>query len=149
MPAYNPEQTEPKLGNPAADLRGIDRPKNQIPRLPAEVMKKYVVREARLPVFRERDLYTATGLIELSFKEHPGLHIGNLFNLNAGIADGAIMNEQRWADRQDLVDASIAMAVGGDPEEMRLMQKAIIDESFLNNGPQDGPIGLADWFLRY
>jgi hypothetical protein len=44
------------------------------------------VRESRLPEFRTRDLYTKAGLIELSFKEHPGLRIGNFFNLNAKIA---------------------------------------------------------------
>jgi hypothetical protein len=130
MPAYSPELSAPKLGASAADLRDIDKPKNQIPRLPLVMMQKYVVRESRLPVFRNLDLYTKAGLIDLSFKEHPGLRIGNFFNLNAKVAYNMIKDEELFAERQDLADTVLAMAVDGDTEEARLMQKAISDESF-------------------
>jgi hypothetical protein len=141
MPAYSPEPSAPKIGFSAADLRDSDKPKNQIPRLPLEVMQKYVVREPRPLSLRRRDLYTTAGLIDLSFKEHPGLRIGNIFNLNAKAAYNKIMDEERFADRQDLVDTTVTMAMTGDSEEMRLMQQAILDESFMS-WEHDGPVGI-------
>jgi hypothetical protein len=118
-----------------------DKPKNQIPRLSPEVMSRYVVYGKRLPVFRTRDLYTEAGLVDLALKEHPGLHIGNFFNLNSKIAYATAMNEAMFADRQDLVDTTLAMAAGGDGEESAAMQQALIDESF-ENGGQQGPVAV-------
>jgi hypothetical protein len=125
----------------AADLREIDKPRNQIPRIPAEMMQRYVVRESRLPVFRPRDLHTTAGLIDQSFKEHLGLRIGNFFNLNAKAAHEAIVNEQLLADRQELTDLAVAMAVGGDQEEAEAMQDAIKEKSFMS-GTKEGPAGM-------
>jgi len=135
MPVYSPELNLPKSDASAADLRDIDKPKNQIPRLPVVMMQKYVVRESRLPVFRTRDLYTKAGLIELSFKEHPGLRIGNFFNLNSKAAYDMIIDEQLFAARQDLVDTVFAMAAGGDPQEVDVMQQAILDSAFIRESP--------------
>lgn len=127
--------------SPEADLRDLERPRNQIPRLPVEMMKRYTVHEARLPEFRTVDLYTPAGLTDLAFKEHPGLRIGNIFNLNAKAAYAAIMDELRASNRQGLVDTTFAMAVGGDTEEGRLLQQAILDEEFMQAG-KDGPVGI-------
>ncbi len=139
MPAYSPAASTP--GTPAADQRDIDKPRNQIPRLPVEVMQRYVVREARVPVFRPRDLYTPSALIEMSFREHPGLHIGNFFNLNAGAALEKIRNEQFHADQRDLADTAITMAADGDTSEAEAMQQTILDESFFWAG-KIGPVGI-------
>jgi len=60
MPKYNP----PPKPNPAdedVDLRDVDKPKNGIIRLP-----KYTVQEKKPPVFRERDIYSRSGLAELA-----------------------------------------------------------------------------------
>jgi hypothetical protein len=136
-----PAKPGPGPAGAAADLRDIDRPRNQIPRLPVEMMQRYVVRETRLPVFRPRDLYTKAGLVELSFKEHPGLRIGNFFNLNAKAAYQAIVSEQLYADRMELTDLAVAMAVGGDTEEAEAMQDAIKEQSFMS-GMKEGPAGM-------
>jgi hypothetical protein len=80
-------------------------------------------------------------LVELALKEHPGLHIGNFFNLNSGLAYEAAMKDLMANERQDLVDTTLAMVVGGDKEEAAVMQQAIIDESF-EGGEQEGPVGL-------
>jgi len=135
MPVYSPEIYSSKSSTSAADLRDIDKPKNQIPRLPVVMMQKYVVRESRLPEFRTRDQYTKAGLIELSFKEHPGLRIGNFFNLNAKVAYDMMIDEQLYAARQDLVDTVFAMAAGGDPREIDVMQQAILDSAFIRESP--------------
>jgi hypothetical protein len=130
MPAYSVAPSPP-------NRREVDKPRNQIPRLSPEVMEKYVVREVRLPVFRTRDLYTKAGLIDLSFKEHPGLRLGNLFNLNANFAYDKIITEQLYAARQDLADTTFAMAAMGDKTELDAMQQAIIDDGF----NQESPVG--------
>jgi hypothetical protein len=141
LPAYASGKSGPGPADAAADLRDIDKPRNQIPRLPVEMMQRYVVRESRLPVFRPRDLYTTAGLIERSFKEHPGLRIGNFFNLNAKAAYQAIVSEQLYADRMELTDLAIAMAVGGDAVEAEAMQDAIKEQSFMS-GMKEGPAGM-------
>jgi hypothetical protein len=92
-------------------------------------------------VFRNVDLYTKAGLIDLSFKSHPGLRVGNFFNLNSGIAYEAAMSDQRMASRQDLVDTALAMAAGGDLTEAQAVQDSIIDESF-RAATQEGPVGV-------
>ena len=77
--------------------------------------------------------------------------------LSHGIADDALstvflavrspvliapaMNEAMFADRQDVVDTTLAMAAGGDTEEAAAMQQALIDESF-ENGGQQGPVAV-------
>jgi len=136
LPAYSA-----KPGSPAQDLRDVDKPRNQIPRLPVEMMQKYVVRESRIPVFKRYNLYTKAALVDLAFKEHPGLRFGNFFNLNAGAAYEMLMNEERLADRLDLVDTVLTMGAEGDASEAKAMQQAIIDESFLSAG-KVRPVGI-------
>ncbi len=66
MPKYDPPKpTEPKNEEDLPDLREIDKPRNQIIRLP-----DYVVHEKRPPVFRERDINTAKGLAALAKKRY-------------------------------------------------------------------------------
>jgi hypothetical protein len=141
LPGYRPALMAPRVRGSAQDQQA-DKPKNQIPRLPLEVMQRYVVNGKRIPTFRIRDLYTPAGLIDLSFKEHPGLRIGNFFNLNSGLAYEKIINEQLFAARQDLVDTAHAIMLGGDPSEGEAVQQAIIDESFEAGGGEGGPVGI-------
>jgi hypothetical protein len=141
VPAYDAGFSAARLNSAPPDTRGTDKPKNQIPRLPLEMMSRYVVRGARLPVFRNVDLYTKAGLIDLSFKTHTGLRVGNFFNLNSGLAYEAAMNDQRMSSRQGLVDTALAMAAGGDPTEAQAVQDSIIDESF-RAATQEGPVAV-------
>jgi hypothetical protein len=135
MPSY--KAVDGAAGAAAADTSASDaeKPRNLIPRLPVEVLRKYEVRESRIPVFRTRDLYTEEGLTELSFKEHPGLRIGNIFNLNAPAAHERIVAEQLFAARLDLVDAAFAMASGGDTHEIEAMRQDIIEDGFNKESP--------------
>jgi hypothetical protein len=133
IPAYKPGAT----GTAAAGPTGGEKPKNDIPRLPVEILRKYEVRESRIPVFRTLDLYTEEGLTALAFKEHPGFRIGNIFNLNAPAAHERIVNEQLFAARLDLVDTAFAMATGGDTREIEAMRQDIIEDGF----NKDSPVG--------
>lgn len=120
MPKYDPPTPTPAVTAEPQDLRDIDKPKNEIPRLP-----KYVVRESRPLVFRNRDLYTAEGLVNLSFKNHPGLGFGNILGLNSGIAYDMYLDDERLSDMNDLTDTARAIARGGDAAE----SKYILQES--------------------
>ena len=112
MPKYAPPTPTPVVPADSPEMRDIDKPKNQIPRLP-----KYVVRESRPLVFRNRDLYTTEGLVNLSFKNHPGLGFGNILGLNSAAALQMYQDDQRLDAMSDLADEAHAMARGGDKAE--------------------------------
>ena len=131
LPAYSP----PSGATTAGDLREKDKPRNQIPRIPIEMMQKYVVHEDRVPAFQPLEFYTKEGLTALSFKEHPGRRIGNFFNLNAPAAHDAMVDEMVFADRLESVDLAFAMAADGDRSEIEAMQQAIIDDGFSRESP--------------
>ncbi len=63
MPKYSPPKPAPPPTpvEQQPDLRETDKPRNTIVRLP-----DYVVREAKPPVFRERDINTQQGLVNLA-----------------------------------------------------------------------------------
>jgi hypothetical protein len=82
-------------------------------------MAGYVVRAGKMPVFQTRDLYTRDGLVDLSFREHPGLHVGNFRNLNASQAEAMFNEDERLLQIRDFKDTAHAMDVGGDPAEAR------------------------------
>jgi hypothetical protein len=66
MPKYDPPKpVEKKPEEEDVDLREVDKPRNQIIRLP-----EYVVQEKKPPVFRERDIYTQQGLAELAKRRY-------------------------------------------------------------------------------
>ena len=67
MPKYNPPKhaPPPKPVEEQPDMREIDKPKNGIIRLP-----DYVVREAKPPVFRERDINTQQGLANIAMRRY-------------------------------------------------------------------------------
>lgn len=66
MPKYDPPKpVAPKDEEDLPDMRDVDKPRNQIIRLP-----DYVVREKRPPVFRERDINTTKGLSAIAMKRY-------------------------------------------------------------------------------
>jgi hypothetical protein len=135
MPKFAAPTPTPAEAPEVQEARDAERPKNQIPRLP-----KFVVRESRPLVFRDRDLYTPEGLVNLSFKNHPGLGFGNIFGLNSGIAYDMYMDEQRLSEMNDLTDTARAMSRGGDDAESAYILQAS-QETFMRpieetwNGP--------------
>ncbi len=66
MPKYTPPKpVEKKPEEELPDARETDKPKNGIVRLP-----KYVVREPKAPIFRERDINTPQGLANIAMKRY-------------------------------------------------------------------------------
>jgi hypothetical protein len=144
-PHYQPPTPTPTPG-PEIDARDVDKPKNGIRRLP-----KYIVQEARPPIFRERDLYTARGQIDLSFKAHAGLNFGNILGLNEGPAAQMYLDDQRSANIADLTDLSHVMSRGGDRAEgsfiLQQSQSTYMrqDDNFNWSGPGGGGTNSGGW----
>jgi hypothetical protein len=136
-PKYQP----PASVEPGTDLRTIDKPKNQIPRLPVEMMQKYVVKDSKVPALQGRDLYTTKELVSMEYKAHPGLRLGNVFGLNDGYAYQMFLEDERQAKMDDLKDTAAAFAVGGDPAEARAVLD-LIGQAYIWNEPSGGPVGI-------
>ena len=99
MPKYNPppKPPEPKPGDEPADLRETDKPKNRIIRL-----QKYIVKEPKPPVFRDRDLESKSGLTDRGLRSNPGLGIGNFAGLNRPTALLMYEEQERLKNMSEL-----------------------------------------------
>jgi hypothetical protein len=105
---YSPPTPTP---TPTAVPEG-DKPKNEIKRLPS-----YIVRESRPPIFRERDLNTTQGQVNLSFASHPGLIFGNILGLNSSVAYDMYKDDERLENINEMTDLAHAMSLGGASAE--------------------------------
>jgi hypothetical protein len=137
MPKFSPPTPTPTPAAETEDLRDVDKPRNEIHRLP-----KYVVREARPPIFRERDLYTKTALIDLYFKSHPGLIFGNILGLNAVAKPGSttyqmMVDDERQENVDDLRDTAHAISQGDSAGASYILQQS--DSTYMRGG------GTWDW----
>jgi hypothetical protein len=134
MPRFSPPTPTPV---PTAEPES-DKPKNGIVRLPA-----YLVREARPPIFRNRDLFTKEGMLDLTMKAHAGLEFGNILGLNANPKPGSpayqmMVDDERQESMDDLFDTAHAMAQGGDNAKAAyILQQS--DSTYMRGG------GTWDW----
>jgi hypothetical protein len=88
LPKFTPKSEAPDDASTSAGATPArDIPRNGILRLP-----NYEVRERRIPEFKERDMLTPKGKVELALKRHPGLRFGPFAFLN--IAWGLAMLEE-------------------------------------------------------
>lgn len=76
-----------------------DSAPNGVVRLP-----RYDVLSRRLPNFKERELLSPSARVDLHFKRHPGLRIGNLFGLNRGIARVMIAEQDEIDRRREMAE---------------------------------------------
>jgi hypothetical protein len=143
LPKFSPPTPTPtpEAGEPE-DMRDVDRPRNEIKRLP-----KFVVQESRPPIFRQRDLFTSEGLADLAFKAHPGLLFGNFLGLNSGVAQQMLEDDQRLENISDLKDTAHAMILGGDVAEGEyILQKS--QETYMRTNDDwmtNAPGAPGDW----
>jgi hypothetical protein len=144
-PRYTPPTPAPSPTPEAAQAKEADKPKNGIVRLP-----KYVVNESRPPIFRDRDLFTADALLELTMKRHAGLYLGNFLGLNAENKPGSpgyqmMVDDERKDSMDDLFDTAHAMAQGGDfAEGSYILQQS--QSTYMRGGGDwdwsgSGPVG--------
>jgi hypothetical protein len=144
-PRYSPPTPAPSPTPVPADVTDIDKPKNGIVRLPS-----YVVRESRPPIFRDRDLFTAQGMLDLTMKRHGGLLFGDFLGLNSNNKPGSpayqmMVDDERKDNMDDLFDTAHAMAQGGDfAEGSYILQQS--QSTYMRGGGDwdwsgSGPVG--------
>lgn len=119
-PKYVPPKPAPKVDE-SVDLRTIDKPKNDIIRLP-----NFVVHAEKPPVFRERDIYTPEGLEALAMSRYAGLNFGGGL-LNGPVADEMYREDERLQNMAALQDEARTMARGGDSSESEYITRASND----------------------
>lgn len=117
------------------DLRDI----TGAPKAPAQTMPAYSVNGARIPVFRERDVYDKQGMEYISFRRHPGLVVGNQFGLNADAAYEMFLEDDWRATKGDYRNMAQAMLLGGDQSEAKTIIKDVdsADLSVRNNAEEE------------
>lgn len=102
----------------ARDLRPFTSP---------QIMPAYTVKDATAEAFHIRDLYTRKGLYDLSFREHPGLHVGDILGSNSKAAYGMFLVDERQRNIRDLTDTARAMDAGMDHAEATYILNATRD----------------------
>ncbi len=121
LAAGNPQFTPPPAPAAASadpiDLREVDRPRNQIIRLP-----NYVVEAPKIPELKERHILTPRTKIDLVFKRNPGLRIGNLFGLNGGVAAAMLADEERLERMREFNDLVSLLNFSEQPTSPELRQ---------------------------
>jgi hypothetical protein len=132
----SPTQEPPELVD-VADVRSIEAPPSGLSRAPVPKLPAYTVLGSRVFVFSDRDLYTKFGMVEQSLRAHPGLHVGNVFNLNASVAYEMFLQDDWRRTKGDYWDMAHAMTLGGDRGEGRLILKAVDDEDVEMRGKSD------------
>jgi hypothetical protein len=94
LPKFTPKPGANETSTaPTTATAGRDVPRNAILRLP-----KYEVREKPIPQFKDSDLLTPKGRLELALKRHPGLKLGPFAFLNNAVGL-AMLEEERAAER--------------------------------------------------
>ncbi len=131
LPKFSPPKTSLSLAGRTdlPDLRDIDKPRNTIIRLPKQIVEEklmprsppdssnesygeaialpaYLVREAKVPNFKERELLTPYGKLQEAYRRHPGLKFNPLFFLgsNAGVAMSMLEEEYRLERMVEMKD---------------------------------------------
>lgn len=117
---YNPPPP-PKSDEELVDLREIDKPRNQIIRLP-----KYVVEAKKPPVFNDRNLYSKEMLRRLAYQQYISSFNRNVLNkyrlpLIGGGVDAYAMMQYEAAERMrniaDMEDKTSMLRASGDDAE--------------------------------
>ena len=108
LPKFSPSAAAKARAEEASpDLRETDAPRNAIIRLP-----QFDVREDQPPQFKERELLTPEGRVELALKRHPGLKFGPLAFLNVRRGLEMLEEENSLERRREIADLlSFAAAV--------------------------------------
>jgi hypothetical protein len=111
-----------KPAETAPDLRETDKPRNTIVRLPS-----YVVEEEKAPVFKERELLTPRGRLDLALKRHPGLRLGSFWIFrNDGIALAMLEEEEQLERKKEMQDLLSLLSVAQTKEVKPLVADAFL-----------------------
>lgn len=130
MPKYNPPpKPAPKEPGEEVDLREVDKPRNQIIRLP-----EYVVREQKPPVFTEREISTTKGLNAIALQRYfsqTGLALNRftipLFGISKEAYAQMLYAEDERLQNMNELDAAAKDVNLVDPESAKKLKEAARD----------------------
>ena len=94
----------------------------------AVLLDPFYVEEEKVPEFKERDLLTPKGKLDLAYKRHPGLKLGPLSLGNAGVARAMIEEEFAKERRQEMRELGELMSIT-DPNAGRDVRKKLNEAS--------------------
>jgi hypothetical protein len=121
---YNPPPP-PKPEAEQVDLREIDKPRNEIIRLP-----KYMVEAKRPPVFNDRNLYSQEMLRRLAYKRYASAFSRDVLNRYQIFGKGdeayAMMQyeaEERRQNMAEMADKVSMYRISGDKEEANQLKQ--------------------------
>lgn len=145
LPKYSPPKPAPppKPESELPDLRDMDKPQNEIIRLP-----KFVVRAAKAPIFREMDVYTAQGMADLAVRRYLSEFDRSLLSQVTlplfGVSPEAralarYEEDQRLGNVASLTDTADAIARGGDSSESVYIKKQTQD-TYMRTIDWGGPV---------
>jgi len=101
------------------------------PRLPIQKLPAYSVLGTHIHIFRERDIYSRAGMIDQSFKRHPGLLVGDEFKLNEDAAHEMFLDDDWRSTKSDYGNMAQAMELGGDRLEGRMILQDVNDADLI------------------
>ena len=127
-PFSGSKSTEAASAKPA-DQHELDKPKNQIIRLPS-----YIVQEPKEPVFKERDILTPAGRLNLALKRYPGLKFGNfwIFN-NYGKALFMLEEDYRLERQTEMIELAGLYKYSQSPADAKAMKREV-QQAFMREG---------------
>jgi hypothetical protein len=143
LPKYSPPKPPPKPSE-EKDLRDVDKPKNQIIRLPS-----YVVRAPKPPVFTESQILTDQGLANLAMQRYVGFDPSKMpFGLAATMsrlmfqsyADQMYRDDQRQQAISNESDTAAAFQRVGDTSESSYIKRESDDTYMRSIG--DTTVGM-------
>lgn len=126
MPKYEPPKPVEKRAEEEVDLRDIDKPKNEIIRLPQMVVEGY-----RPAIFTERDL--TRRLADLALRRYRGLGLVPFAGMNRAVALQMYAEDERLRNMSNLNDTADAVARGGDQAGSEYIRRET-NETFLRRG---------------
>jgi hypothetical protein len=131
LPKYSaPPEAEAKKTEEAPDLRETDKPRNGIVRLP-----KYLVQEPKVPAFKDRELLTTQGKIDLAYKRHPGLRLGSLGFLNNNGPALMMLEEERRLERKAEMEDLYGLYQYSDPKAGAAVKRETSTTFIRHDGP--------------
>jgi hypothetical protein len=101
LPKYSAPKAKGTSGDASSETQETDKPRNGIIRLP-----RYHVREQKVPDFKNRELLTPEGKLDLALKRRPGLKVGNFFGMNNGIAMRMLAEDDAYERRLEMQELS-------------------------------------------
>jgi hypothetical protein len=111
-PRYTPPPAKATVSPAVEEPHETEKPRNGIIRLP-----RYLVQETKPPTFKERELLTQRGALDLAYKRHPGLRLGSFGPFKNDVWAKALLDEEWGIERSKEMFELLRFAGANPPPE--------------------------------